>query len=190
MADCGDEDESLSSRSGGGSDFCDRRETAEGLYLASSRDPSTPCVLLFSERWALDSALKLSMGCLGLALLGASVQGLLCLTQYVSRRRAVFGNRQGCGRRSVLFLLRWAAAVLTSLAAMAVLTYSVEVLLSLTFGLAAGRSLFDPGPSKQGHLKLPNNVPPPSQEEMTSVQESSKGQGNKSSRRKFSSFHL
>ena len=94
-----------------------------------------PCVILFTERFKLDSKLKFIFGCLAVFLLGACVEGIV-----VTRKKVVGQDRRRIGKSkkalaSVLFGTNLTVAYLIMLVAM---TYSIELFFSVIFGLVVG----------------------------------------------------
>lgn len=179
-------------------DFCNGELVARGFFLASKSGPDTPCVCLFLDSWILDSGLKLGLACLGLAFLGLAFGATVALHRCLIRKQVLFNNRLSYLRRLAVLCILWVKVSLACLAVLAVISYSVEILLSLTVGVAVGYSVFDSPNDKFVPFAARPRQSSDSQDSLQSGEQSSDSpqtNNKKDSRshpqftRKFNSFH-
>jgi len=101
----------------------------------------TPCVILFFKAWTLDTALKFSFGCIGVFLLGLSMEGLLVLRRRWMKYLLTLSDRAHWKYKIVTWLFVCLAVGVGYLSMLVAMIYSVELFLFVIAGLATGHIL-------------------------------------------------
>ncbi|KAF4665721.1 hypothetical protein FOL47_004461 [Perkinsus chesapeaki] len=102
-----------------------------------SGNPRSPCVILFTPTWILDSPGKFGAGCIGVVILGMLVEGILA-----ARRRFLERISRPIWRALAGALAFGINVSIAYLAMLVVMTYSCELFICLCAGLAVGHFLF------------------------------------------------
>eukprot|EP00096_Caligus_rogercresseyi_P009505 TRINITY_DN3239_c0_g2_i1.p1 TRINITY_DN3239_c0_g2~~TRINITY_DN3239_c0_g2_i1.p1 ORF type:complete len:615 (-),score=139.56 TRINITY_DN3239_c0_g2_i1:296-2140(-) len=117
-----------------------------GFEVQGSAGGANPCIVLFIESWTLDSRLKFCFGCIGVFLLGFTIEALISLRRKVSsgcrRIISLTGSNRKVKKAALIctFGLNLALGYLAMLVAM---TYSVELFCCVLFGLIMGHAVFN-----------------------------------------------
>ena len=69
------------------SDFCNGAMDMLMSGFEGAGEPSNPCVILFFEAWTLDTRVKFGFACVGVALLGFTVEAVIALRRKFSTQR-------------------------------------------------------------------------------------------------------
>ncbi len=102
-----------------------------------------PCIILFFDAWTLDNRVKFTCACVGVLLLGFSIEALVAFRRSVSRKKRVFLN-VGEMPRKVIILSSFAVnLVMGYLAMLVAMTYSIELFSCVVTGLVLGHALFN-----------------------------------------------
>jgi hypothetical protein len=125
--------------------FCNGQGT--DMYMqgfTASGDDKDACVILLFKSWVLDTRIKFFFGCIGVIILGISIEGMLCLRREIQSRKILLRIR-GLARRASIILL-FAVNIATGYFAMLVaMTYSVELFICMVIGLVLGHAIFNSG---------------------------------------------
>jgi hypothetical protein len=114
-------------------------ETAGG----STNTTTKTCVILFFKAWKLDSAGKFAAACLGVFVLGFSIEALICFRRKVVSRKRLFLNLSLPLRKLIVIALFGTNLVLGYLAMLVAMTYSVELFICVVVGLVLGHALLN-----------------------------------------------
>ncbi|TRY75846.1 hypothetical protein TCAL_04958 [Tigriopus californicus] len=101
------------------------------------------CIILFFDAWTLDTRLKFALGCVGVALMGIAIELLIMVRRRIQKRDAPF---QGINKtlKKILLIVGFGVNLIVGyLAMLVVMTYSVELFLSVCLGMIVGHLLFN-----------------------------------------------
>ena len=125
------------------SDYCNGRMDMLMFGFAASGNKKNPCIVLFVEAWTLDSRIKFAIGCVGVMILGFSIEALIALRRNLLRKKRLFVNVGGGARKALALMLFATNLVLGYLAMLVAMTYSVELFFCVVLGLVLGHAVFN-----------------------------------------------
>lgn len=101
------------------------------------------CIILFFDAWTLDSRLKFIFGCVGVAFMGVAIECLIMIRRLIQTERAPFRGISKPLKKLLLIIGFGVNLILGYLAMLVVMTYSVELFLSVCLGMIVGHLLFN-----------------------------------------------
>lgn len=114
-------------------------ETAGG----STNTTIKTCVILFFSAWKLDSAGKFSAGCIGVFILGFSIEALIFIRRKIVNRKRLILNIPLPVRKIIVIALFGLNLVLGYFAMLVAMTYSVELFICVVVGLILGHAMLN-----------------------------------------------